>query len=251
MDALQESLHQMMEMFGKRMESFEQRQASGSPSSSTDTLAQEFATFKSFVVASLQALQSQIEVVAKQVDQLEMRGRRKILLLHGLPEDPKEDISAVVLKTLTVHLKLSGLIGSDLVRCYRMGRTAREDRPRPTLFELRDEATRGRIWSAKSGLKGSGKTLSEFLTKSRHEVFVAARQKFGIAKSWTRDGFVFVLGPDGSRHRASSIGDLAVIAGTPQNTASRQPPLVKGATKVSAPPLTAPSKSRRAAATKK
>ncbi|KAJ0173698.1 hypothetical protein K1T71_010847 [Dendrolimus kikuchii] len=85
-------------------------------------------------------------------------------------------------------------------------------------FHLTDVAIRSKIWSAKTQLKGSGVTLSEFLTKYRHDLFMRARQEFGISKCWSRDGVVFVLGQDGSRHSISRIEDLSVINPT-QTTA--------------------------------
>lgn len=211
MDAIQKSMDQMMQVFGQRMAAFEERQGTKSSLSDADPLASEFAEFKAFVMASLQALQAQIGLLTKQVDQQEMRGRRKILLLHGLQEEQKENTSALVVATLVERLKLVNLTVSDLVRCHRMGRATSGDKPRPILFKLRDDSTRGKIWSSKTSLKGTGISLSEFLTKMRHDVYMAARQKYGITKCWTMDGFVFVIGPDGTRHRVSCNGDLAGI----------------------------------------
>ncbi|CAH2263642.1 jg10927 [Pararge aegeria aegeria] len=38
------------------------------------------------------------------------------------------------------------------------------------------------VWFAKTKLKGTSVTLAEFLIKSRHKTFLAARQRFGLAK---------------------------------------------------------------------
>lgn len=64
------------------------------------------------------------------------------------------------------------------------------------------------MWFAKTKLKGSGITLSEFLTRPRHQLFMSARDKFGVNNCWTKQGLVYVMGADGSRHRVSTLGDL-------------------------------------------
>lgn len=248
MDAIQESLNQMMENFNQRMDTIEgqlPKNAPGSPGS----VAAELASFKVFALASMRALQCQISMLAQQVDHIEMQGRRKILLLHGLPEVEKEDTSAVVVRAVVDHMKLSGFSVADINRCHRMGRAAGKDRPRPVLFKLRDVGLRDKIWSTKTNLKGSGITLSEFLTKTRHNVFLAARQRFGVSKCWTRQGHVFVLGSDGTRHRVSNLGDLGGIGiEQKESTKPSTATTARGAMAQSVAPL---KMSRRAAAVKK
>lgn len=231
----------MMAAFHQRLDTIE-GQLPQNTSTSPGSLATEFATFKAFVMVSFRALQSQIEMLAQQVDQGEMRSRRKILLLHGIPEEQKEDTSVVTANMMVEKLKLVGFSSNDISRCHRMGRAAGKDRPRPILFKLRDVVLRDKIWSSKTQLKGSGITLSEFLTKTRHDVFLAARQRFGLAKCWTREGNIYVLGPDGARRRISCLGDLGAIA--PKET-------VKPAARSKEATGAGPSRLRRAATTKK
>lgn len=64
------------------------------------------------------------------------------------------------------------------------------------------------MWFAKTKFKGTGITQSEFLTKSGHGVFIAARQHFGVNKCWTRDGVIYVVAPDGSRRKVERMLDL-------------------------------------------
>ncbi|CAG4930217.1 unnamed protein product [Colias eurytheme] len=88
-----------------------------------------------------------------------------------------------------------------------MGRS-NSDRPRPIVVKFKDISLKRKIWSAKKDLKGSGITLSEFLTKSRHDLFMAARKRFGVERCWTRDGNIFLIGPDGNRHQINAPADL-------------------------------------------
>lgn len=77
---------------------------------------------------------------------------------------------------------------------------------------------KNKAWFAKSKLKGTGITISEFLTKSRHDAFLMARQRLGISKCWTKDGTIICIGPDGTQHRITNVTDLQRIL--PVQTAS-------------------------------
>lgn len=209
MEAVHQSMAEMMEVFLRRLDVIQDQLPTTQPAS-PGGIAEELATFKTFVLANFRALQSQIALLSYQVEQGEMRSRRKILLLHGVKEAENENTGQVVAKVMVERLKISGFTLADISRCHRMGRAA-TDRPRPILYKLSDIALRDRIWATKTSLKGSGITMSEFLTKARHDVFLAARQRFGISKCWTREGNIFVLGPDSSRHRVNSKADFAAI----------------------------------------
>lgn len=208
MEAIQESINGLMEMYKTQMAQFEgelQQLTSSSPD--VTNLASQFTTFKVFILQSLNNLQKQVEMLAQNVDNLEMLSRRKILLLHGLAESKDEDTAKVVAKVIVTKLKLQNFNVECIRRCHRMGH-ADTKKQRPILVKFNDLTIKNEVWFAKSNLKGSGITLSEFLTKSRHDVFIAARRKFGISKTWTRDGSVFVVNPDGSRHRVNSLYEL-------------------------------------------
>ncbi|KOB52261.1 Uncharacterized protein OBRU01_25546 [Operophtera brumata] len=106
---------------------------------------------------------------------------------------------------------------------YQLGRFSSN-----RFFKLKDVAVRDKVWFAKTNLKDTGITLSEFLTKARHEDFMKARQRSGVTKCWTREGNVYVIGHDGDRHRINWLGDLNTIAAQsqPQSTAvSPRPPV--------------------------
>lgn len=197
----------MQKYFEERMAKFELDLQKKS-SSSTGSLAEEFATFKSFVLQTLKSFSQQLEAVARKVDNIEMHSRRNMVLLHGVEEKKDEETDAVVAEVVKQHLKLDSFTAADIKRCHRMGRQTSNKKPRPILIKLRSSSIRDSVWFSKTKLKGSGITLSEFLTRSRHTAFMAAREKFGVTKAWTRQGFVYVLGTDGQRHRISSLGDL-------------------------------------------
>lgn len=243
--AFHKSLSEMGQMFQTTMEEFEGKlHRSKSPSLDITSLTNEFTIFKSYVLKSLRTLQDQITMVGSEIDKLEMRGRRKILLVHGVPEVSQEDTVGVVVRTVSEKLKLSGFTKDSISRCHRMGRTT-SDKPRPILCKLRDVEVRDQMWSSKTALKDTGVTISEFLTKTRHDTFMAARKRFGVTRCWTRQGFVFVLGHDGVRHRVSFMDELNKI---PQVEVSAPKAATAATAAVTVKELAVP-RARRAAAT--
>ncbi|KAJ8737053.1 hypothetical protein PYW07_000324 [Mythimna separata] len=127
-----------------------------------------------------------------------------------------------------------------------MGRQAGTSKPRPILCKLRDVNLRDSIWFAKTRLKGTSITVSEFLTKSRHRLFMYAREKFGVNNCWSQQGLIYVLGFDGSRHRVNSMSDLDNIMQVSDNVVSPVPSVPSS----SPSPSPTPKKARRSAARK-
>ncbi|XP_039749168.1 uncharacterized protein LOC120636989 [Pararge aegeria] len=217
MESLKRSLYEINDHFNATMAEFQKELKGAIPATSpSSNINSQFVAFRSFVMTALENLQLQVELLARQQDELEMRSRRKILLVHGIAEGDKEDPSVSVCHILSQHLKLSKLSAESFSRCHRLG-GAGGDRPRAVLIKFRDWSLRDTVWSAKTKLKGTGVTLSEFLIKSRHKTFLAARQRFGVAKCWTRDGNIVVLDSDGKRHRITSMSELNAIPAAGQD----------------------------------
>ncbi|CAG4945827.1 unnamed protein product [Colias eurytheme] len=217
----------MMEMtasFNKRMAEFQHdlqslHNANSLPASTSPTskLAAEFNSFQSFVLSSLKALNDQITLLSNQVNDLETRSRRKILLIHGIPEAPKEIPLKLVASFVSQHLKIPGFNEDAISRCHRLG-VLKKDKPRPIVVKFNNMVMRNSIWFSKTELKGSGYTISEFLIKDRHNIFVAARSRFGVTNCWTKDGCIFVKTEDGSKHKVTLMSDLDNISASLSNS---------------------------------
>lgn len=234
---------EVMAALNKRMDQFEgELQKTPPVANTTGTLAADFAAFKSFTAEVMRGFQHQMGLLARNLDNIEMHSRRKILLLHGITEEKQEDTAAVVMRAVTNHLHVKDFSLNDINRCQRMGR-ATTDKPRPVLVKLKDLDMRNKLWFSKTSLKGTGITLSEFLTRSRHQAFMEARQRVGIAKCWTKDGFIYVIGPDGTRHRICSLIELQNVVPA-QVSGTLKPAPAPGSKETTA----ATSKSRRVAA---
>lgn len=252
MDSLKGSITELVAQFHERMTKFEAELTRSSPSSSPApvSLAEEYAAFKKLVLESLGCLQQQMEALAKDVDALEMRGRRKMLLIHGVAEVSKEEPSVVVAEVLREKLKLDTFTVAAIRRCHRMGSQSGAGKPRPILVKFQDVDTRDKIWFAKTKLKGSGITLSEFLTRSRHQVFMKARDRFGVTNCWTKQGYIHVLVADGSKHVIVSVSELHAIGSSELGADIPERQLDDDNQGAQKSPTPASKRSRRAAAKK-
>lgn len=223
MESIKHSIVQLSEHFNHQMAEFQKNLQSASipATSPTSNLASQFNIFRDFVLSSLEALQIQVTLLSKKYDVLEMRSRRKILLIHGIPESKNENVTQLTLNELSSRLKIDGISVETISRCHRMGNITSE-KPRPILIKFKDLAIRDSVWFAKSNLKNTGITISEFLTKERHGVFMSARQRFGVSKCWTRDGRIFIIDASGKRHQILTHTELdAVTKGTVQVSSQR------------------------------
>ncbi|CAH2228906.1 jg7359 [Pararge aegeria aegeria] len=201
----------MTDHFNTQMAEFQKSLQGAIPAASpTSNIAGQFNAFRAFVLSALAGLQQQVELLAKQTDQLEMRSRRKMLLVHGVPEGNNDNLLTTVTSSLSNHLKLPDLQEDCISRCQRLGQP-KGDKPRAILLKFQDMPTKNQVWYAKTSLKNTGITLSEFLTKDRHDAFMAARQRFGVSKCWTREGLILIVGEDGKRHRVTSKAEVNAI----------------------------------------
>ena len=208
MEDIKGSLDALTHLFTTRMSAFELDLQKMSPARNptVSTLMQDFDRFRTFVMSSFADIQSQISILNSECDDLEMRTRREMLLLHGVPEKEEDNIVEVVADILKTQLHLKEFGASDLCRAHRIGRAG--EKPRPILVKFRGREVRDEAWYSKTRLKGTGFTISEFLTGRRHKLFKAARLRLGITKCWTREGRIFGLDGKSKRHSITSLADL-------------------------------------------
>ena len=222
MDAIKESITAMAEMFDARMCEFQHDlNKSASPTTIT-SLAADFSSFKNFIHAALTTLQKQVELLTRNVDRIEMSRRRKMLLFHGVEENKTEILDSLVANLIVNNLEVADFTTSSIKTAYRLGRS-HENKHRPIVVKFSSPQARHCVWFSKTKLKGSGITISEFLTKNRHDVFMLARQRYGVGKCWTRDGSINVIAPNGLRYRVEYMSELQSIPVAP----SKSPPVVQ------------------------
>ncbi|CAH0723912.1 unnamed protein product, partial [Brenthis ino] len=213
MEAIKESLSTMAEMFNSRMNEFQQDLSKTSTAPSITSIAADFSNFKLFIQAALTSLQKQVELLSRELDRMELRKRRKMLLFHGVAEKKSEDTLGLITSIVAEHLDLPNFSSASISSSYRLGHVIGE-KPRPIVVKFVEAQVRDSVWFAKARLKGSGVTESEFLTKNRHDVFMEARRRYGVGKCWTKDGCINVLASDGKRYRVETLSDLQAIRHT-------------------------------------
>lgn len=209
MDSIQNSIDALAASFASRLAAVEDRLQKVSPEKvpSVNSIAADFKQLQAFVVSSFSNIQKQLSLLTNECDNMEMRSRRKMLLFHGVPDAKDGDTVEVVTGVINKHLSSLCLQPEHISRVHRMGRLS-PNKPRPILVKFSSVQVRDEVWFSKTGLKGTGVTVSEFLTKRRHRIFVAAREKLGISKCWTSGGRIVALGDDGKRHSITSLEDL-------------------------------------------
>lgn len=212
----------------RRMADFESQLQATPASSDVARLASEFHSFRDIVWEIVRHLRRQIAECLQAVDTMEMRHRRKCILISGIPESA-EDVSSVVEGIIRDKLQLPEA-ASHMEQCHRLGEKV-SSRPRSVLIRFNSLNDKSAIWRKKTLLKGTSYSMSEFLTKSRQTVFIAARSHYGMRSCWSQDGVITIKLPDGSRRKITTKNELdelikvspsAVVAAQPTVGPSRQ-----------------------------
>lgn len=249
-----EAKFQQMEGDIQRLASTEHgsSQAPGTPHKDWQSLSREFRDFKMLTWKSLAMMRSQMELLVQGLDRQETASRRKILLFHGIPESSVSSVESLVMDLLTSQFKMSDIAPELLASCYRLG--SNSSKPRPILVRFSSHQLRSQVWNAKTSLKGSDVAVSEFLTKPRHDVFMAARKHFGIRQCWTSEGRIIIALPDNKRRKIEAMSELKpLLAEFPAHKSSQEkaPSASRAKGKPSSVPAAKPGPSKPEAKSKR
>ncbi|CAH2107113.1 unnamed protein product [Euphydryas editha] len=113
--------------------------------------------------ALITSYQQEIEYLAMEMDRSEMQRLRKVLF-HEVTEKQPEDATSHIANLVAEHLDLHYFSTSSVTRCYCLEKPL-ENKPRPLITKFTDVVIRDKVWFAKTKLKGTGVTESEFLAK--------------------------------------------------------------------------------------
>lgn len=208
---LSKNMSNMESKFSKRMSEYELGLKSASKQATTPDIAdlsRDFTQFKSFVLDYLEMLRNQMELLISGLDKHEMGSRRKVLLFHGIQKEAKEEPGDVIRSILRDNLKVTPECLSEVRVAHRLGAKAKGYKIRPLLVRFASYTARSDLWDLKKNLKGTGITASEFLTKPRHNAFVAARKHTGMSNVWSTDGRIVLLLPEKSRAKVKCMAEL-------------------------------------------
>lgn len=205
---------EIMKTFESRMNDYEGKLQKLIPSTSEKqmdvaSLSQDFAEFKVSVWNMFSVIKSQMEIISLGLDRHEAHMRKKVLLFHGIPEEHNENITDNIIHIIKSKMSISSISNKDILTCHRLGKN--RGKPRPILVRFHEFQYRHLVWNNKTTLKGSGVTISEFLTVSRHRLFMEARKHFGISNCWTSESKIIILLPDKSRRRIESQSEFQKV----------------------------------------
>lgn len=201
--------------------------ASTSELSDLAALKSEFFNFKSFVLETFSLFKTQLELLSLGLDRHEVFIRRNVLLFHNIPENSKETPIDLATKLIVDTLSLPEITSNNIEVCHRLG--VSQGKPRPLLVKFTNYNCRQLVWSNKTALRGSGQIITEFLTKTRHQVFMEARKYYGMKNCWSSDGKIIILLPNKSRHKIELMSELQTLIQHHPLQVSKPPPAQKAA----------------------
>ena len=132
-------------------------------------------------------IQQQVEI-----DAHEQYSRRNCALIHGVPETKGEDTDKLFIDTIAQHLNVK-IESSDLDRTHRIGAPKNNGKHRPIIAKFVRYNTRALVFRNKRKFKGSGKMITESLTRRRVEMLNEAIKRFGSKNVWSADGEIFTI----------------------------------------------------------
>lgn len=205
------NLEEITTFFNAKMAEFDEKILKLSSSSSAEVvdikcLSQDFDNFKKFVWKALSLLKNQTELLSLSVERHEAFLRKNVLLLHGVPEDQNEKLISKVTNIFSQQMQMTESSNCQIEVCHRLGTQKGKDRP--ILIRFRELQQRDLVWANKTSLKGSSFTISEFLTKSKHQLFMEARKAYGVTKCWSSYGKIIIMLSDKSRVTIEQMADL-------------------------------------------
>lgn len=210
--SMSSNTEEIIRTFNTRMDEYDDKLKKLATSAATTAppdlavLTQDFLNFKTLVWKALALLKSQSEFMALGLERHEAFLRKKVLLLHGIPEELNTTPLAKVTSIFCSQMGLADFSSNFIEACHRLGNS--KGKPRPILIRFHDLRYRQQVWENKTALKGSGYTISEFLTKSKHQLFMEARKHFGVKNCWSSEAKIIVLLPDKTRSKIEMMSEL-------------------------------------------
>lgn len=228
----------------KRMADFEEILKSAKDEVSLTKLSTEFALFKEHVGGILQLLRQQILELDKSIDIVEMRHRRKFLLIYGIPENSSQSGLDALSDVLRSKFGLHEVLDADFKSVTRFGKKF-DGKARPLLVHFNNLQLKSTLWKRKTCLKGTTIVFSEFLTRRRQDLFITARKQLGIKNCWTQNGDIIVKSGNGMIQRIYDVDDLALCKSSTVEKATVNKQHVSSCSQSTVPAVTTQKRSAR------
>lgn len=170
-------------------------------------LVNDFGAYKTEVLKCFSDLKALIKQANDKTDQLESYSRKNCLIVHGIVEHKDENVVSVLLNFLKEQLLLE-LDRSTIDNCHRLNTVSGSKNPRPIIIKFTTYLVRSKVWFGKKCLKGTNFFISESLTRIRLSLYKRAREMFGSKYTWTIDGRIIVLFPNGKKRTVVTEDEL-------------------------------------------
>lgn len=134
--------------------------------------------------------------LAARADNNEQHSRNECLLVHGVPEAPREDTDKLFVEVVSNNLGFT-ITSPDLKRSHRLGRERDDGKPRPIIARFARMDLRNKVYYHKKLLKGKKFLITENLTDRRLAAYNEAKTKYGVTNVWTQEGRIMAKNDTG------------------------------------------------------
>jgi hypothetical protein len=153
-----------------------------------------------------------------QIEEAEQYSRRNCLLLHGVPEQNKEDTTITAINEISSRLGIP-IKADHIDRSHRLGKpkimppsdSDNKPNPRPIIIKFVSYSQRAAVYLVKSKLKKTHLLITESLTTTRMEIYrkALALRKAGLIETvWSQDGRIFIINNQEKRLTISKVANL-------------------------------------------
>ena len=121
-------------------------------------------------------------------DRMEQYSRRNSVLIHGVPEEKREDTDSLVIETVEEKMGLD-ISSPDTDRTHRISAPPKQSTKfRPVFVKFVRSNNLRKIYINQKLLKGTKVSITESLTAQRVAKLKEAREKFGFKNVWSNNG---------------------------------------------------------------
>lgn len=136
---------------------------------------------------STEANKSAISLLEQSTDFIQQTLKKNSLRFHGLVLDRETNFSVFICKFINDKLLVDCKL-DDINYVYKSGK---KNESKNFIVNFVRNEIKSQVYYAKSKLKGTGVSIYEDLTKSRYELFVKSKNKYGNKNVWTANGRIF------------------------------------------------------------
>lgn len=133
--------------------------------------------------------------LCNEMDEVKQIMKKNHLRFDGIKETPDENVIENIISIIKSNMNVECAL-SDISNAYRVGKIAKDNKPRTIVVNFVRYLKRNEVFQAKASLKSTGIFINEDLTSQRHKLKMNAIQDFGKNNVWTMGGKIFARAED-------------------------------------------------------